>query len=390
MGSIRRAIKNPFFGLRAEAFIAAGGGMEIIMGSWGKIDFRRLAAILICIFLGSLFIWALFSYALPIVLPFCIGIALGGIAKRLASHFSKKDGFFRRALGAIIYILLLALLLFGAFFAISRGLSELLRFAEGITSDGGATFESTLEEIRDYLSNLTSRLPIISDIRDKTENSALWERIDSALFDALHSLLGRLGSEIPKFAARFVSALPDAFLFLTVVLITGFCFSVGSVDLGAFVKLLPEGAKSVCERLRARAVLALSSWFRAYLLIMGMTFLELFIGFSLLGVNYAFILAFITALVDILPVFGAGAVLLPWAAVSFILGDRSLGIRLFVLWVIISVIREFAEPRIVGKTLGISPVLTLFSMYAGFRLFGVIGMLLSPLILMLAKSFISE
>jgi len=349
-----------------------------------KINFERIAAIVICVAAAGFAVWALFHYALGIVFPFALGILLGAAAKKLASSFTRREGFLRKLVGAVIYLLMLFVLCAGAFLAVERLTLELLKLAETLTADGGAT----LNGIGDYISNLTSRLPIISDLREKTADAELWARLDTALESAVHSMLSDVASSLPKLVAQLIGAFPDVFLFITVALVTGFFFSVGSVDLGAFSKLLPQRASNALFELRRRAVLALSSWFRAYLLIMGLTFIELFIGFSVLGVNYAFLIAILVALVDILPVFGAGAVLLPWSAILFFTGDRTLAVGLFVLWVIISVVRDFAEPRIVGKTLGISPVLTLFSMYAGARFFGIAGMISAPLILMLAKSFL--
>ena len=126
------------------------------------------------------------------------------------------------------------------------------------------------------------------------------------------------------------------------------------------------------------------------MLILGLTFIELFIGFSVIGVNYAFLAALGVALVDILPIFGAGTVLVPWGVVALLTGNRFTGLGLLVIWAVISVVRQFAEPRIVGKSLGVSPLLALLAMYGGFRLFGVSGMILSPAVIILVRAFVEE
>ena len=126
------------------------------------------------------------------------------------------------------------------------------------------------------------------------------------------------------------------------------------------------------------------------MLIMGLTFFELFIGFTVLGVKYSFLAALGVALVDILPIFGVGTVLVPWAILMFLTGDQFLGVGILALWAIISVVRQFAEPKIVGKSLGISPVLTLLATYAGLRLFGVPGMIGAPAIAVFVKAFFFE
>lgn len=348
-----------------------------------KINFERWAAIAICAAAGIFAIFALFKYALDIILPFLVGIGLGAIAKSCAAHIIKgRKG--QKLLGALIYISLLGAICVGAFFALDRLLSELMRLAESFTSGGG------MDGVSDYISNLTSNLPFIRDIREKSGSAELWESIDRALADTVRKAMSELGAYVPRLAARIAASLPELFVFLTVALISGFFFASGSVDLAALGRVLPDGAARIYEDIRSRLLTALSGWCRAYLLIMGLTFLELFVGLSVLSVNYSFLIAFAVALVDILPVFGAGTVLVPWAVLMLLTGDRVMGVGLLVLWAVISVIRQFAEPRIVGKALGISPVLTLLSMYAGLRLFGIGGMIAAPALLMFARSFFSD
>ncbi|MBR3971493.1 MAG: sporulation integral membrane protein YtvI [Ruminococcus sp.] len=117
---------------------------------------------------------------------------------------------------------------------------------------------------------------------------------------------------------------------------------------------------------------------RGYIIIMFITFLELFLGFTVLGVNYAVVLAIIVAILDILPVIGTGLVLLPWAVVSVCMGNLVQGLGLFVLYIVILIIRNIIEPRIIGQQVGLPPIVTLIAMYVGLRTFGVLGMMLLP------------
>lgn len=126
-------------------------------------------------------------------------------------------------------------------------------------------------------------------------------------------------------------------------------------------------------------------YLRAYLILLAITFLCLFVGFSILGVDYAFLLALLTAVVDMLPVLGVGTVLIPWAAVMLLQERFYLGFGLLILYGVMLILRQIMEPRLVGKSLGLHPVLTLFAGYAGWRLFGVIGMILGPPVAMLLR-----
>jgi len=111
---------------------------------------------------------------------------------------------------------------------------------------------------------------------------------------------------------------------------------------------------------------------------LSVTFIESFIGLTFIGVDYAFTLAIIIALLDILPVLGTGGIYVPWAIANFVMGNYRLGVALLVIYGIITVVRYMIEPKVVGQQLGIHPVLTLMSMFAGMKLIGAAGLILGP------------
>lgn len=115
-------------------------------------------------------------------------------------------------------------------------------------------------------------------------------------------------------------------------------------------------------------------------------YIFMFVGFN---VKYPLLIALITAFVDALPILGSGTVLVPWALFSALDGDINLGISLVVLWIIICVVRQFVEPKVVSNNLGIHPIFTLIAMYTGFKLFGVFGLFMGPIALIIIKSICS-
>ena len=129
------------------------------------------------------------------------------------------------------------------------------------------------------------------------------------------------------------------------------------------------------------------SWrfLRAYLLLFLLTFSEALVGLWLLRQPYALLIALGVAIVDLLPVLGAGTVLVPWALVVLVFGNYRLGLGLLILYGVMTIVRQIAEPHIVGKSLGLPPVVTLFAVFVGWELFGVLGMLLSPAVALLVK-----
>jgi len=113
---------------------------------------------------------------------------------------------------------------------------------------------------------------------------------------------------------------------------------------------------------------------------------ELTLGFLLLRVEYPFLLALLAAALDILPVFGVGTVLLPWALFCLLTGGILRGVGILVLYAVITVVRQIAEPHFVGKSIGLHPILMLIAFYVGIRLFGVAGILLGPLCAFVIKA----
>ena len=120
------------------------------------------------------------------------------------------------------------------------------------------------------------------------------------------------------------------------------------------------------------------------------TFFELYIGLGIMGVDYSFLLALGISFLDALPIFGVGTVLIPWAVLSFITHDFALGFGLVILWALVSVIRQIIEPRIIGGTIGLHPIVTLIGMYVGFRLFSIVGMFLAPAVIIAARTYFGK
>ena len=127
-------------------------------------------------------------------------------------------------------------------------------------------------------------------------------------------------------------------------------------------------------------------YLRSYSIIMLITFAEIFFGLSVLGIEYSFLIAAVSAVIDILPVLGVGIILLPWAIFCLIGRNLFRGIGLIILYVIIVIVRQFIEPKIVGESLGVHPLLALSSFYIGYRLFGFAGIIIAPILLVLWRT----
>jgi predicted PurR-regulated permease PerM len=133
---------------------------------------------------------------------------------------------------------------------------------------------------------------------------------------------------------------------------------------------------------------AIGGWLWAQCKLIGITFLVLTIGFFLLQISYAPVWAALISLVDALPVLGTGIILVPWSFICFLQGNSIRAVGLLGTYVVAVLLRSVLEPRFVGKQLGLDPLVTLFSMYAGYRLFGLGGMILSPLLAVTATQLL--
>lgn len=191
-------------------------------------------------------------------------------------------------------------------------------------------------------------------------------------------------------AAALAAALPGVFLFCGTTALAVF-FTAGS-----YPRVMAFFRRQLGHRLdRARGVKAnllstLGKWCRAQAILLGVTFCELLAGFLLMGQRYALLLAAVTALVDALPVFGTGTVLLPWAAVCLLAGQAPRAVALAALYAVISAVRSLLEPKVMAAQAGLPPLAALAAMYAGFRALGVAGMILLPMALLFVKQLHDE
>ncbi|MFR3923467.1 MAG: AI-2E family transporter [Dysosmobacter welbionis] len=149
--------------------------------------------------------------------------------------------------------------------------------------------------------------------------------------------------------------------------------------------LPPGSTRNLVLQVKAYVVGTLFVCIRSYALIMSITFVELSVGLTLIGVNRAILVALLIAIFDILPVLGTGGIMIPWVILSALGGDLPHAFALLVLYVIITVIRNIIEPRIVGAQIGLHPVLTLMSMFVGNHLFGIVGLFGLPILLSLLR-----
>lgn len=189
-----------------------------------------------------------------------------------------------------------------------------------------------------------------------------------------------ISSALLGWGASAISGIPSLFLDFIIAVIASF-FLTGSYreTLDFLLCQIPGDRRQMLLQIFLHVRDVACRLLRAYALLLLLTFTELYIGFLVLGIPAGFTLACITSLVDILPVLGTGTVLLPWAFIAWMTGSKSLALGLVCLYLLIAVVRQTLEPKIIGLQMGLSPAATLLCMFAGGKLLGLTGIFLFPI-----------
>ena len=347
-------------------------------------DWQRLAAILFCAAAGLLTLWLVFRYALGILLPFLLAWLLSRgvkpVVERVCRHSPIPRGVWAAGL-VILAVGLSAVLVIGG---ARRGVGELTRLAAELTADtDGVT--AAVESVLAKVESISSHIPFLRRFEDAPFYANLCASVDSLVESGIARLTEAATSRIPQAAMTVASFVPAAFIFITVTLLACYYFTADDGRLGkalgaALTRVTPAPLRDRLPPIGRRLRRLGRQYLRACLLLGLLTFCLSFIGLALLRVPYAFILALLLAAVDLLPLLGTGIILIPWALLCLLLGQVRLGIGLLVLYAVATLVRQILEPKLIGEGLGLHPLVSLFSMYAGLKLFGVWGMILAPLV----------
>lgn len=206
-------------------------------------------------------------------------------------------------------------------------------------------------------------------------------RFGELIGDALGALVSSAVSALGSLVSAVVGMLPGAVLCLLVTVIATVYFAWDLDGISAAVKeMLPQRVADVVSRLKRGTASVALRYVRSLLVLMLLTFAVMLIGLAIIDVPYVLLISLILAVVDAFPVLGVGTVLLPWSIYELVLGMPPRGVALLVLYGVNTVIRQFAEPRIVGRNLGLHPTLTLIFVYVGYSLFGFVGLLIGPMV----------
>ena len=329
----------------------------------------------------AVLLWLGVRYLLRWLLPFLLALALAAAVEPVIAWCRRRMGLKRGFTAAVVTIAVTGAILALAaviVWQLIRQAAELLGQLPGLL----AGLPGMTEDLRQRLEDFCAACP---------QGLRGWlEEVPALLGTLAAGAAQRASGACITAAAALAAALPGVFLFCGTTALAVF-FTAGS-----YPRVMAFFRRQLGHRLdRARGVKAnllstLGKWCRAQAILLGITFCELLAGFLLMGQRYALLLAAVTALVDALPVFGTGTVLLPWAAVCLLTGQAPRAVALAALYAVISAVRSLLEPKVMAAQAGLPPLAALAAMYAGFRALGVTGMILLPMALLFVKQLHDE
>lgn len=313
-----------------------------------------------------------------LLLPFAAAFLLAAVLQR-PLRFLETRHRFRHSFAATALVIA-ALVLLGAVLAVIcwRGSLFFIRLlqTENILSGIRSCGDSVAAAVSSLADRLADVLP--AELADATQKAV------RAAGDALYSYAAQLLSSLSATMLSFATgALPRFLLGLLFFLLSAVFFTRDYAAVTAFLgRQIPPPQRPLAAATVRVTKETVSGIVRAYVLLGLLTFAELAVGFFLLGIPHAVLLAALTAIVDVLPILGVGTVLLPFAALRLLGGNLTGGLLLLLLYAVVAAVRNLLQPRFVSRSTGLPPLLTLLTMYAGWRSAGLIGLLAAPVFAM--------
>lgn len=323
----------------------------------------------------GLIIYIIFRFLSFYLLPFVIGISVSYLVQRPV-RFLKRHTTVSKGVITVILVILTYLLIIGSIVLVFYLIYKWLNNFSSTLPDMVGEISAAFEKLSTSYSQMLKGLP---------------EGVANFISGLPKNLLGGFSQYFTGFVssttANLATGLPNVLITIIVTVVAS-CFIAKDYD-----RIISFARQNIAPK-RWALILDIKEifsknifkMFKGYLLLMFLTFIELNIGFMLLGAKNSALLATIICIVDILPVLGTGTVVLPWAIIELIFGNIWMSIGLIIMYIIITIIRNFLEPKIIGKQVGLHPIITLLSMFLGLRLIGFWGLFLFPITLIVLNN----
>lgn len=341
------------------------------MEIWNRYK-NSIKKLLVVIFI-FVFIYLSLTYLLPFFAPFVIALIVSYINEPVIQLLSKMK--IPRKVGAGIS-LLVTMSALGSL--ITAGILKLID-------------ELTVlqENLNTYSSDISLQLNHLVSKATKFYNDLPTEVTDTVTknLSAFSSKITALITAILQYAISTVSSIPTITVFIIVTILATYFISSDRRRIYAFIfrQLSPKWRTNL-SILKNGTFKAVIGYFRAILILMGFTFIEVSVGLFVLDINYALLMGLIVGIAEVIPIVGTGIVMIPWITWHLVNGNMQMVFGLAIIYILGILIRQIMEPKIIGSQIGLHPLATLLSMYIGLEFFGVIGMFIGPITIIIIKN----
>lgn len=329
-----------------------------------------------------LLVWLAIRFFLPLFSPFVLGTLMALSAEPMVRFLHKKLHIPRSisaGIGISMAFSLLAMVLLCLCAFLIRELGTLGR----VLPDLGQTAKSGFSLVQNWLLQLSSHSP-------ESLQPLLRQNVNRFFSDGA-ALLDKASGYLLGLAGSLLSHVPDSAFSLGTAFLSAFLISAKLPKLRRylFLRIPREWLRSLRDTLKGMRHI-LGGWFTAQCKLVGISFVILFLGLVILQIPYALLWAGAICLVDTFPVLGTGTVLLPWSLMCLLQGDTPRAIGLVSVYVVVTLTRSMLEPKFLSRHLGLDPLATLIALYVGFRLWGIGGMILAPMLTVIAIEIATE
>lgn len=347
--------------------------MVVDMGYWSKV-LKRIFILFLSI-VGFYILIKCSIFYMPFVIAFIIAMLIEPLVKRV----HKKSKLSRKTSAIIVLIIVSAILIGIITWGVITLVSESYNF---------------LGKINEYSEKIYNQCQWIMD-KFKFERIHIPEQITSIMQNSTQDVIGNVSKMLSNFLNVFIqwlTSLPTIGIYIAVTLMATYFICVDKLYMVDQVEhhFPKTWVKRVFLHIR-ELISSLGSYLKAEFILVAMAFVEVLVGLYILkwiglDVQYPFLTALGIGFIDALPILGSGTAMVPWAVIEAINGNIKLAIGILVILVVISIVRQFLEPKIVSKQIGIHPIFTLIAMYTGFKIIGVLGLLIGPIALIVIKN----
>lgn len=318
-----------------------------------------------------------FASAVWIIMPFLLSYIISLFANNMADGLQKRFKMPRKVSAVIVIILIVGVIggiLTGVIWKIIDEIKQLYDNFPNIYLNIQTSWRNISERFDDIVETMPYNVQIIlsniySDVMDWLGNI-----VKNANF---LETAGNVAKKVPGILVSII----------TFILSLYFMISDSNRIEDNLKRFISPKIVKRASQLKIELKKYLGGYLKAQLIIMCIAFAIILTGLLIMRIEYALIIALAIAIFDAIPFFGSGAVFIPWAIINFMLGNISGGIGMLIIYLIVLLMRQFIEPKIVGENIGLHPLLTLFSMYAGYKIFSIGGIILGPIVMMIIVSF---